>query len=157
MFCVLGRELTNPVPLIVQPRAIPLAAVLISCSTYSMAGTVLIYLPIIFCINFSSILIEFNLLLGMLELVILPLHVELWQEVQVEIGCLHFRVLTKPFEFPDNFVDACSFLLMNQQVQSWAQIGNVIGAFDVCLQCRQCLCDLFDIEVDGLPLGDLCK
>ena len=117
-----------------------------------MTGTILIYLAIIFCIH----TIHSDLLLGMLELVVLPLHVEVWQEEQVEIGCPQFRVLLKAFILKD-FVDACSLLLMNQQIQRRAQVGNIISAFDVCLQCRQCLCGLFEIEVDSLPLGDLCK
>ena len=147
MFGVLGRELTNPMPLIVQPRAVELVAIFISCSTYSVTGTILINLTIIICIKMTY----FNLLLGKLEFVVLPLHVEVWQETQVEIGSPHFRVLLKVFIL-ENFVDACSLLLMNQQVQSRAQIGNIIGAFYICLQFRQCLCDFFEIEVNGLPL-----
>ena len=82
-------------PLIVQPRAVVIEAKLGGCSTYSMAGTILIYLAIIFCIH----TIHSDLLLGMLELVVLPLHVEVWKEEHVEIGCPHFRVLLKTFEF----------------------------------------------------------
>ena len=66
--------------------------------------------------RFRGLTIYFDLLRCMLGLVVLPLYVEVRQDIQVEIGCHQFMALVfmKPVEVPNEIVDTISSLLMNQ-------------------------------------------
>ena len=53
----------------------------------------------------------------MLELVLVPEHVEVWQDAQVGVACPLLGVLLQGFEFLLEHVDTVSFLNPNQRVQ----------------------------------------
>ena len=124
-----------------------LGAVFVSCSAYSDTISILVHLTFVVCIRSN----HFDLPLAMLKLVLLSEHVLVWQEVQVEVYCHCLRVLMKGFDFVHNSDYFSSFLLANRQIKRWARNCNKIGALDLCLQCRQCLCDQIDIDIFRFP------
>ena len=86
----LRSELTDSVPRIIQPGAGVLVAFFICCSADASTGTVIIYFAIV--VHFAKTW-YLDSPLDMLELALLPEHVEVWQEPQVDVQCHELRVL----------------------------------------------------------------
>ena len=135
------RELTNPVQLIVQPRAF-IRAMSIRRNANTATGTILIHFTIVF-FSFSIYTFFFQCLLAFLELSLLPEHVEVGQEPQVDVVCHLLWVFLQGFKFLNYLVNTDSLLLANQHIKRWDCILEEILTLYVCLQGLQCLCDLF--------------